>query len=224
MAPPRARSSRVRPRWRTPHSICAVHGPVLSRPSTELAGTALIRRPRQDGHLRKEERLKPMPRSSVFFAGAGAVTLLGSWSIDDCAQLAMRVTVRCGERTSPVAVLTLGSAPPERNSCRWAAHHCAARALVQRPMMRTKRGVLGAPRKSSQRAANATVETESGRLLLLAERRCSQSEVERFRTTKPRVTMASTRPNPREPGLPQLVVDIFAGFHGGLYARLTRAD
>src|SRR6478736_2531771 len=80
---------------------------------------------------------------------------------------------------------------------------------VESSMMRTKRGVLGAPRKSSQRAANATVETESGRLLLLAESRCSQSE---------------DATEPREPRLPQLVVDAFVGIHSGLYARFTRAD
>ena len=51
---------------------------------------------------------------------------------------------------------------------------------VESSTARTKRGDLGAPRKRSQSAANATVDTRSGALLRLCAGRRSQSEVEKF--------------------------------------------
>ena len=54
---------------------------------------------------------------------------------------------------------------------------------VESSTARTNRGDLGAPRKRSHSAANATVATRSGMLLRLNESRPSQIEAEKFRTT-----------------------------------------
>src|SRR5688572_30693786 len=74
------------------------------------------------------------------------------------------VTMRWGARASTAAP----AAPTNR---------------VESPTARTKRGDPGAPRKSSQRAANAIAATRSGTLARLYEIRSSQIEAEKFVAT-----------------------------------------
>ena len=94
---------------------------------------------------------------------------------------------------------------------------------VESSTARTNRGDLGAPRRRSQSAANATVETRSGALLRLCAGRCSQSEAERFSSDEAQRHESEHATEPGEPGLPQLVIDgSFGGIHEDLYAHRLR--
>lgn len=85
---------------------------------------------------------------------------------------------------------------------------------VESSTARMNRGDLGAPRKRSHRAANETVETESGTLLAIVREpmQPERSAEVQYDVAKGHQREHTTKPG--QPGLPQRVVDVsFGGIH-----------